>query len=275
MHPMVRSLTRLVPSPVRRWGRDTLLRRGWGDYPTRLRYEAVPRPNYGYCVYHGARLAQRLGHPRISVLEFGVAGGGGLIALEDHAAEVSKVVGVEIDVYGFDTGAGLPAPEDYRDLPYHWQAGFFAMDRQALEAKLRRAKLIYGDIRQTVHDFVAQHKPAPVAAVMHDMDYYSSTAAALSLFDADPAAFLPRVFCYFDDVIGSEIELYSDYTGQRLAIEDFNRAHPTKKVAKNYHLVSREIVKTWYHQIFIYHHFDHPEYNRFISDEGQQLPLGA
>jgi hypothetical protein len=105
------------------------------------------------------------------------------------------------------------------------------------------------------------------------MDYHSSTAAGLSLFDNDPAAFLPRVYCYFDDVIGSEVELYNDYTGQRLAIEEFNRDHPTKKVARNYHLVTREHVKTWYHQIFIYHDFEHPDYNKFVSDKAQQLSL--
>ena len=34
--------------------------------------------------------------------------------------------------------------------------------------------------------------------------------------------FLPSVFSYFDDIIGSEIELYNDYTGERLAINEFN-----------------------------------------------------
>jgi hypothetical protein len=273
MHPLVRGVGRLVPSPIRRWVRVQSLRKGGGDYATRLEYDVLPRPNYAYCVYQAARLAQRLGHSRISVLEFGVAGGNGLVALEDHADQVGRELGMEIEVYGFDTGAGLPPPVDYRDLPYHWQAGFFKMDRAALESRLRRAKVVYGDIRQTVHDFVSKYNPAPVAAVMHDMDYHSSTAAGLSLFDNDPAAFLPRVYCYFDDIIGSEVELYNDYTGQRLAIEEFNRDHPTKKVARNYHLVTREHVKTWYHQIFIYHDFEHPDYNKFVSDKAQQLSL--
>lgn len=37
------------------------------------------RPNYAYCTYHAADLARRLGIPRISVIEFGVAGGNGLL----------------------------------------------------------------------------------------------------------------------------------------------------------------------------------------------------
>ena len=59
---------------------------------------------------HGAALAKKLGHRRVSVLEFGVAGGRGLIDLEYHAREVSRELEIEIDVYGFDTGSGLPAP---------------------------------------------------------------------------------------------------------------------------------------------------------------------
>jgi hypothetical protein len=269
----VRHLARLVPAPLRRWAKIRWLRSGGGDLSTKIDYDVLDRPNYAYCLLHSARLARRLGHERISALEFGVAGGNGLIALEQLAEQVEREVGVKIDIYGLDTGAGMPPPEGYRDLPYHWKEGFFKMDRAALEARLHRARLVYGDIRQTVHDFVAKHDPAPIAAVMHDMDYYSSTAAALGLFDSNPTAFLPRVFCYFDDIIGSEVELYSDYTGQRLAIEEFNRNHAAKKIALNYHLTTRATVRPWHHQIFIYHDFEHPDYCRFISAENQQLKL--
>jgi hypothetical protein len=264
-----------VPASIRRWARVRWLKSGGGDLPMKIAYDVIERPNYAYCLYHAARLARRLGHPRMSALEFGVAGGNGLLAMERLAEIVEKEVGVGIDLYGLDTGMGMPPPEGYRDLPYHWKEGFFRMDRAALEARLRRAKLVYGDIRETVHDFVEKHKPAPIGAIMHDMDYYSSTAAAFGLFDSNPTAFLPRAFCYFDDIIGSEVELYSDYTGQRLAIEEFNGTHPMKKIALNYHLTTQERVKTWHHQIFIYHDFEHPDYCRFISEENQQLKLNA
>jgi len=45
----------------------------------------VGRPNYAFLVYQAARLAAQLGQPRVSILEFGVAGGEGLLALEHHA----------------------------------------------------------------------------------------------------------------------------------------------------------------------------------------------
>ena len=48
---------------------------------------------------------------------FGVAGGQGLICLENAAALVEQALELTIDVYGFDTGIGLPAPVDWQDSP--------------------------------------------------------------------------------------------------------------------------------------------------------------
>jgi hypothetical protein len=49
-----------------------------------------PRPQYAYGVFHAADLAKRLGVSAISVIEFGVAGGLGLLALENIAASISQ-----------------------------------------------------------------------------------------------------------------------------------------------------------------------------------------
>jgi hypothetical protein len=272
MIPFLKSLV-LDPYPLRTIALRVIRKYNLGSYLYRLDAGVVDRPHYGYCVYQGALLAKKLGHRRVSVIEFGVAGGRGLLNLEYHAGEVSRALGLEIDVYGFDTGRGLPAPADYRDLPYHWQEGFFAMDAERLRARLTKAKLVLGDIRETARSFCAEHDPAPIAAMMHDFDYYTSTAAALEIFDAPERYFLPRVFCYFDDTIGSETELYSDYTGERLAIREFNQAHQTRKIAAPYHLLTRRVRETWHHQIFIYHDFAHSRYNDFVSGENQQLPL--
>jgi hypothetical protein len=246
-----------------------------GSYIYRLQNGMVERPHYGYCLFNGALLAKRLGLERISVLEFGVAGGRGLLNLEYHAREITREVGIEIEIYGFDTGRGLPRPLDYRDLPYHWNEGFFAMNVEELQARLTKAKLVLGDIKETSQNFFTEHEPAPIAAVMHDLDFYSSTAAALKMFDAPEKYFLPRVFCFFDDIIGSETALYNDYTGERLAINEFNQTHDTKKLSVAYHFLGHRIRETWHHQIFIYHDFGHSRYNDFVSDERQQLPLSS
>ena len=244
-----------------------------GTYAQRLLDGNVDRPHYGYCLYNGALLAKKLGLKRISVLEFGVAGGRGLINLEYHAREIEQAVEIDIDIYGFDTGKGLPHPVDYRDLPYHWKEGFFAMDSEKLQARLSKAKLVVGDIGDTSQKFFTEYEPAPIAAIMHDFDFYSATAVALKMFDAPEKYFLPRVFCYFDDIVGSETELYNDYTGERLAINEFNRTHETKKLATAYHFLTHRIRETWHQQIFIYHDFRHSRYNDFVSDGREQLPL--
>lgn len=246
-----------------------------GTYEWRYRIGAVERANYAYIMYQAAQLAAKLGQPRISVLELGVAGGNGLLAMERHAEQIEKLFPVKFEIYGFDTGGGLPKPKDHRDLPYHWQGGFFAMDRKALEARLTRSKLVIGDVAETWKDFFTKYDPAPIAAVSHDFDFYSSTMDGLKFFDADASRLMPRIFCYFDDTIGGDMELYSEFTGERLAIEDFNRQHEHRKIGIPYYLRFRQALGAWVNQIWVCHVFDQPKYNQFISGENQQLPLSA
>jgi hypothetical protein len=155
-------------APVRHLVRRTIRAVGLGSFEFRYRIGALHRMHYAYIVYQAARLAVKLGQHRIAVIEFGVAGGTGLIWLERHAESVEKLFPVEIEVYGFDTGGGLPSPRDYRDLPYHWQTGFFSMDHETLQSKLRRAKLVLGDVAETWQSFFDTQRPAPIAAVAHD-----------------------------------------------------------------------------------------------------------
>ena len=244
-----------------------------GNYRQHLSLGLVERPHYGYCVYNAALLAKKLGYERISVIEFGVAGGTGLANLEYHAEKTSQMLAIEIDVYGFDTGEGLPEPQDYRDLPYHWKKGFFKMDRAKLESKLKKAKLIVGNIEETSVDFFSRYDPAPIGAIMHDFDFYSSTAAALKMMDAGEEYFIPRVFCYFDDTIGNDLVQYNDFTGERLAINEFNQSHEKIKFTIPYNLITRPAIEQWYHQIWVCHFFGHSRYNDFVSEENQQLEM--
>jgi pimeloyl-ACP methyl ester carboxylesterase len=262
----------LDPYPLRRLTIQAIKDREIGDYQWRVGLGAVERPAYGWCVLAAAQLAKRLGLTRVSVVEFGVAGGNGLLALENHAEQVRRALGVDVEVYGFDTGQGLPRPTDYRDLPYHWKEGFFRMDPEALQARLRSAHLVLGEIRDTLPSFVDRHNPAPIGAVMHDMDLYSSTAEGLKLFDVEEKYRLPRIFTYFDDIIGHDAALYNDYTGERLAIAEFNESHPGLKISPAYMLSCRALAQ-WQHQIYVAHDFDHSHYNDFISQPEQQLPL--
>jgi hypothetical protein len=195
-----------------------------GPYKLRLILGAVDRPHYAYSIYHSAKLAKKLGIKKISVIEFGVAGGNGLVNIEYHVKKIEEILNINIEIYGFDTGEGLPVPKDYRDLKYHWKRGFFKMNYQDLFEKLKRSNVILGDIRQTVGVFNKKYKPAPIGAIFFDMDFYSSTKDSLKIFNSDEIL-LPRIFCVFDDVIGSEVELYNDFTLSRIRLLAFQKSY--------------------------------------------------
>src|SRR5580693_7656558 len=99
-----RILTRLTQIPGARslWGRFPL-----GSVDTRVRYGIFDRPHYAYGVYSAADLAKRLGLSAISVIEMGVAGGKGLLALEGIAKRVGDDFAIQIHVTGFDSGQGM------------------------------------------------------------------------------------------------------------------------------------------------------------------------
>jgi hypothetical protein len=242
------------------------------SYKDRLVAGAVDRPHYGYCIFHAAKLAARLNYPRISVIEFGCGGGNGLLNAEMHIVEVMKIFPVEIDLYGFDMGSGLPDPVDYRDMPYYFESGFYKMERRHLEQKIKRAKLVIGDVKNTCATFFDTQDPAPVGCMFHDLDFYSSTSAALALLDADVAHFLPRIFMYFDDIVGNnEMWCCNDFTGERLAIEEFNRDHQTQKISKDYYSPNKYPNQWWPTHIYIHHNFRHPRYNDFVARAEQRL----
>jgi hypothetical protein len=219
------------------------------------------KAHYAWGVTQGVALAQVLGLPRVSVVEFGVAGGWGLLALETICNLVERKTNIGIDVFGFDSGVGLPKPEDFRDQPNMWFEGQCPMDRAKLESKLRRAKLCLGPVKETIAPFIAGN-PAPVAFVSFDLDLYSSTRDALSLFESNYAHLLPRVVSYFDDIFGFT---YNDYCGERAAIAEFNCSSSARKICPIYGLryfiprFARDDL--WPDGMYFAHFFEHPLYN--------------
>lgn len=244
------------------------------DYPKLIRYGAVARPHYGYIVYRAADLAARLGLPKISVLEFGVAGGRGLLNLEMHAARVSELTKVEIEVYGFDSGEGLPPPADYRDLPYIWQESHFKMDQAALKRQLRNASLVLGPVSRTAASFAADFNPAPIGAISFDLDYYSSTVDAFRIFEAPPDRRLPRIFCYFDDIYSSDVGHVGAGVGVPLAIDEFNAARSGRTLSPLTHLeFTYPPARAWHRQIYSFADFEHPQHDQYIMGGDRQLRL--
>jgi len=218
------------------------------------------RANHAWGVLHAAYLAKALGVGRISLIEFGVAGGNGLVSMELAAEWIEKLLSVGIDVYGFDTGSGLPKPQDYRDLPNLWKEHAFAMDVPKLKARLRRSQLVLGLVQDTIRQFVASN-PAPIGYIAFDLDYYSSTVEALKILECDQRFLLPRILCHFDDILGFT---YSDYTGERLAIEEFNANHQMRKISPVYglrHFLTPDLASAaWVDCLYMTHIFDHVRY---------------
>ncbi|MGH7278645.1 MAG: hypothetical protein ACREJG_08150 [Candidatus Rokuibacteriota bacterium] len=220
------------------------------------------RPNYTWGILHAAHLARALGVSRISAIEFGVAGGNGLLAMERAADRIEPIFGVGIDVHGFDTGAGLPEPRDYRDAPNLYTRTAYTMDVEKLRKRLTRAQLHLGLIEETMRTFMAS-QPAPVGFISFDVDYYSSTLDAFQLLAAPEALLLPRIHCYFDDALGFT---HSDFTGERLAIAEFNRTHSSRKISQIYglrHFVPRRHAnEAWVEIMYLVHVFDHSLYGK-------------
>lgn len=249
-------------------------RLGWGSFPLRVKYDATRRPHYAYGILHAAEHARRLGLARVAVVEMGVAGGNGLLLMEEYAAEAEAATGVKVEVYGFDLENGLPDVVDYRDMPYFFRGGAFPMDRTALEARLQRAKLVIGDVKETIGRFAETHAPAPIGFVAFDLDLYSSTRDAFALFDLPHDLLLPRIVLYFDDIIGGDMFVMSDKVGELLAIEEFNTRGAMRRICPIFGFAEKRLFPApWSVKMYGFHRYDHPLYNRFIAEEENRLSL--
>ena len=232
------------------------------------------RDAYTWCTLHAARLARHIGQDRITVAEFGVAGGKGLLALERAAAWAEERYDVRVDVVGFDSGLGLGAPKDARDLPNIWSQGDFVMDERRLRAQLDRAELVLGWVADTLPAWL-ERDPAPVGFCAFDVDQYRATVDALAILRAPHDNLLPRVHCLFDDVLGYT---FGDGNGERLAIREFNERDPSRWISQLYglqHFVPQRLRDaSWVEKIFMAHLTEHPDYARpdGLADI-EELPL--
>ena len=164
------------------------------------------------------------------------------------------------DPFVSDTGAGMPQATDLRDAPYLIEPSYFKMDEAALRARLNGARLVIGEVGETVPEWSRTDHP-PIGFIAFDLDYYSSTMQAFGVLEGDAERLLPRVPCYFDDMFGMG---WTDFTGERAAIDDFNAAHGARKIAKihglRYELPPEEHPLQWHEKLYLIHLFDHPRY---------------
>lgn len=235
----------------------------------------LPYIHYARAVWAAANQAKGLGIKKFSVIEFGVAGGNGLTALEFHAREIGRIFGIKIEVYGFDTGEGLPEWElDYRNESYKFQKGMYKMDYTKLCERLDQTKLILGDIHTTGQQFWKMN-PAPIGAVMVDVDLYTSTVPILQMLETEYENVLPRIYMYFDDIFRG-----AENIGESLAIKEFNERNKGDIIISP-EGTEREFDPTlvgypteWKApDLKICHYFHHPLYSSHFIELGKHLPL--
>ncbi|HXW51017.1 MAG TPA: hypothetical protein VEJ41_03410 [Candidatus Acidoferrales bacterium] len=231
----------------------------FGTFRARVAFDLIFPPAYAYCILQTAELARALGLARVTIVEFGVANGAGLLAMCRIARSVTAATGVEFDIVGFDREGGMPPPVDYRDHPELWQAGDFVADHDRLRAKLPpNARLVVGDLAVTVPAFAQQlSAEAPLGFASLDVDYYSSASQALSIFEGRPEHYLPWTCLYADDIVYPS---NNRWCGELLAIEEFNASHVARKIDQWRFLPAFRRIKNarWLGQVYFVHVLDHP-----------------
>lgn len=240
----------------------------FGSFRQKVAFDLVPKHQYAYGILKAADLAKAQGVSTISVIEFGVASGAGLLNMVRLAEKVTKLTGIGIRIYGFDSGTGMPPPVDYRDHPDQYQTGDFAMQRDMLESRLPpNAKLVVGELKDTVDGFLKSLPGSePIGFVAIDVDYYSSTKDAMRVLQGTPEQYLPLAVVYCDDTF---LEVHNSWCGELLAINEFNDENAMRKIERYRFFENFRIFKNaiWVKQMFQLHVLDHPTRNRIITTD--------
>jgi hypothetical protein len=230
----------------------------FGSYRSKVAFDLIVRPQYAFPILRAADQAREYGIAKLTIIEFGVASGAGLLNMCRIAERTSRTTGVEFRVVGFDTGAGMPAPADYRDHPEQWQEGDYPMEVEKLRRALPGyAELIIGDVANTLPQFLETvSTEQPIGFVAVDVDYYSSAKSALRIFSAAAEKYLPATLVYLDDI---DHICSNQWAGELLAISEFNAANQLRKIAPFMLLRSLRIFKNpqWIDHIYIAHVHDH------------------
>lgn len=194
-----------------------------------IKFGILPRPHYALCLLIAAHQAKSLGYKKISIIEFGCWECDGLIDIENYIDDIKKIFDIEFAVYGFDLGDGHPEyKRDPRDRLYELSKGDYTFKKKDNLQKLKYTKMIWGDVKDTVRDFIKDEplEKQPIGFISFDLGLYTSTKNALSLLNEKSDFFIPRVPMYFDNkyfVLENEGDLY--------ALKEFNNTS-SKKISE-------------------------------------------
>ena len=242
----------------------------FGSVRTKIFFDLYVRQQHAFGLLTAADDARAAGHKSVTVIEFGVANGAGLLNICSLAEKITKATGISFKIAGFDNVSGMPPLRDYRDHPELYQPGWYPMEApDLLRASLPpNAELVLGDLATTLPEFLAV-LPAgsPIGFVSLDVDYYWSAVEALKGFTGPPELYLPRVTMYLDDV--SSVA-HNPWCGELAAINDFNASSDMRKIAPLNFLRESRLFKNpiWISQMFTLHVLDHPARFSLLENYG-------
>ena len=218
------------------------------------------RSNYAYGLMLATVEAMNLQKNCITVFEFGVAQGGGLLSIVEICNHISIFTGMKFRIVGFDSGVGLLSVDSHVNHPEIWKTNQFAMEnRELLLSRIAgKAEIVFGDINETVPVFVSDMLTTdmPVGFASIDVDTYDACVGVLKIFlGKDANMYLPAVPVYVDDVHG--VITYNDWCGEALAIKEFNDLHDMIKIQhKLVRTLSRDPAP-WHHHYYFCNFFAH------------------
>lgn len=234
----------------------------FGNLRSRINFDLVLRHHNAYATLRCADIARELGLREVTLIEFGVAAGAGLLNMCEIARQVTHATGIEFRIVGFDTGRGMPPPQSYRDHPELYQEGDFPMDQEAIRRALpSNAELVLGDIDVNVADFLKHvSAAAPIGYIVVDVDFYHSARDSLRVLLGAPEQYLPRTFVYLDDL---EDESHNRWCGEQLAVDEFNEQNVMRKIERHRFLRGYRIFRNarWIDHMMICHVLDHATRN--------------
>jgi hypothetical protein len=244
----------------------------FGSLRLKIAFDLLIRQQHAYALLNLADQAKSLGYKKATVIEFGVAAGAGLLNIQQIARLITKETGIDFNIYGFDTGEGMPEPQSYKDHPELYQTGDFPMDFSILSTKLyENTKLVIGPLSETIKEFLLNDfNSAPIGFISVDVDYYSSTVDALKLLESKSENFYPRVIFYLDDL---EDQSHNSHCGEQAAINEFTNEHPLRPIEKHPFLRSYRIFKNarWIDHIYQCHILDHKTRNSLENNRKQTV----
>lgn len=248
----------------------------FGNLRRKIGFDLVLRKQHAYAILNLADQAKSLGYERATIIEFGVASGAGLLNLQRLAERITKATRIGFDIYGFDTGTGMPPPRSYKDHPELYQAGDFPMVFDALAKNLNEnTHLIIGPLADTIVEFSSRDfSKAPIGFISIDVDYYSSSVEALKVLNTDARNLFPRIIVWLDDIGNLS---HNSRCGELAAIIEFSDQHPMRPIEKHPSLRNHRIFKNapWIDHIYQCHALDHPVRNKLKPARPQNVATNA